>query len=275
MVSLVAHNLSLIRAGKLLLDDISLSARGAGSIAIIGPNGAGKSTLLKTFAGLLYPSAGAVALGDQALQHVPADERARTIGYMPQHFAPHWDIRVRDLLRISVERVGTAAAAVRVDEVLTTHAIGDFANRWWSTLSGGESARILLAMVTAIDPPILLADEPAAALDPLYRLDMIERIAKRGRTGICIAVMHDIDLAFRFFDRIVMMKNGQVVADGSAAELFETSHLEETFGVRFLRSKIDNVRFAGIGWPTGSPSAKQVAVVGARSTVGIVKAAPL
>lgn len=263
MVSLVAHNLSLTRGGRLLLDGISLSARETGSIAIIGPNGAGKSTLLKTLAGLLAPSAGAVALRGRALRDVPADERARTIGYMPQHFEPHWDIRVRDLLRISVERVGTPVAAARVEEVLTSHAIANFANRWWSTLSGGERARILLAMVTAIDPPILLADEPAAALDPLYRLDMIERIAKRGRSGLCIAVMHDIDLAFRFFDRIIMMKHGQIIADGSAAELFETSHLEETFGVRFLRSKIDNVRFAGIGWPTGSNSAKQVAVVGA------------
>jgi ABC-type cobalamin/Fe3+-siderophores transport system ATPase subunit len=262
MVSLVAQDISLARSGRLLLDRVSLSARGIGSIAIIGPNGAGKSTLLKTLAGLNVPSQGEVALDDRPMSAVSAAERARTIGYLPQHFAPHWDIRARDLLRISIERVSARPASANLEDVLATHAIEPFADRWWSTLSGGEQARILLAMVTAIDPPILLADEPAASLDPRYRLDMIKRITRRGSSGLCIAVMHDIDLAFRFFDRIIMMDRGVIVADGPAAELFETSHLEETFGVQFLRSTIDNIRLAAIGWPIGASSARQVARAG-------------
>lgn len=249
MVSLVADGVSVIRSDRTLLNAVSFATGATGSIAIIGPNGAGKSTLLKALAGLETPTEGVVKLDGTSVAELPAARRAQAIGYVPQHFNPHWDIRVCDLMRIALERARLPNIQSALDRSLSAHDLEVFRDRWWSTLSGGERSRVLLAMVVATDPPILLADEPSASLDPRCRLDLIARIADHGRTGVCVVVMHDIDLAFRYFDRIVMMNGGRIVADGSADSLFEPSLLDDMFGVRFARSHQDDVRFISAGWP--------------------------
>mgnify|MGYP002619966657 CR=1 FL=1 len=253
MVSLAAERISVVRTDRRLLDSVSFATGESGSIAIIGPNGAGKSTLLKVLAGLETPTEGTVTLAGEPLAGMPAARRSDAIGYVPQHFNPHWDIRVRDLMRISLERArleNNIQATLQL--TLARHGLEAFRDRWWSTLSGGERSRVLLAMVVATDPPVLLADEPSASLDPRCRLDLIARIADHGRTGVCVVVMHDIDLAFRFFDRIVMMNGGRIVADGSADSLFEPSLLDDMFGVRFARSRQEDLRFISAGWPLRS-----------------------
>ncbi len=249
MVSLVAEGITVVRTDRRLLDGISFATGKSGSIAIIGPNGAGKSTLLKMLAGLETPTEGTVTLDGKHLSDIPAAHRAQVVGYVPQHFNPHWDIRVRDLMRIALERVRLPNVQSALERSLSEHDLEPFRDRWWSTLSGGERSRVLLAMVVATDPPILLADEPSASLDPRCRLDLIARIANHGQTGVCVVVMHDIDLAFRYFDRIVMMNGGRIVADGTADSLFEPSLLDDMFGVRFARSQQDDLRFISAGWP--------------------------
>lgn len=252
MVSLVADGISVVRSDRRLLDGVSVATGESGSIAIIGPNGAGKSTLLKALAGLETPTEGTITLAGRPLADMPATRRSEAIGYVPQHFNPHWDIRVRDLMRISLERARLENIQATLERTLAQHGLETFRDRWWSTLSGGERSRVLLAMVVATDPPVLLADEPSASLDPRCRLDLIARIADHGRTGVCIVVMHDIDLAFRFFDRIVMMNEGRIVADGSADSLFEPTLLDDMFGVRFARSHQEDLRFISAVWPLPS-----------------------
>ncbi|MBS0539989.1 MAG: ABC transporter ATP-binding protein [Proteobacteria bacterium] len=234
MTAIVANRLVVKRGEATLLDDLSLSFGATGSVALIGPNGAGKSTLLKVLAGLEAPNAGAVSVQGRALASMSAAERVRTIGFLPQHFEPHWDLAVRDLVRLGAERGGRPSGDA-VEQALTRYELGALAGRRWSTLSGGENARVLLAMVLVADPAVLLADEPAAALDIRHRLDVVQALAERGRDRLSVVVVHDLDLAFRFFERVVVLVGGKVMADAPAAELLDDPRLDEAFGVRFER----------------------------------------
>jgi iron complex transport system ATP-binding protein len=241
MSALVAENLRVARGKSTLLRDLSLFFNATESVAIIGPNGAGKSTLLKALAGTEAPTDGQVRLGRRNLADLPAAERAQQIGFLPQHFEPHWDLSVVELLEVGAGR----ARSLPVDALETTMAafeLGGLERRRWSTLSGGERARVLLAMVLVVDPPVLLADEPAASLDIRHRLDLVQALADRGEEKLSVVVMHDLDLAFSFFDRVVLLAKGELIADGPAAQLVSDPRLDDAFGVRFERLR------AGEGW---------------------------
>ncbi|MBN9091033.1 MAG: ABC transporter ATP-binding protein [Reyranella sp.] len=234
MTVLTAENLRVARGKSTLLRDVSLTFHATESVAIIGPNGAGKSTLLKALAGTEAPTDGQVRLGRRNLAELPAAERAQEIGFLPQHFEPHWDLSVVELLEIGAGR----ARSLPVDALENTVAafeLGGLERRRWSTLSGGERARVLLAMVLVVDPPVLLADEPAASLDIRHRLDLLKALAERGEDRLSVVVVHDLDLAFSFFDRVVVLARGELIADGPAAELVSDPRLDDAFGVRFER----------------------------------------
>jgi ABC-type cobalamin/Fe3+-siderophores transport system ATPase subunit len=194
MTVLSADGLSLRRGGASLLAGISLSLGPTGSVAVVGPNGAGKSMLLKVLAGILAPTGGQVRIGDQDLSRISGAARARQIGYLPQHFEPHWDLTVADLVRLGAERAGNPTKGV-VEEITARFELTALCGRRWSTLSGGERARVLLAMVLAVDPPALLADEPAASLDIRHRIDVVRSLVQRGTDRLSVVVMHDLDLA--------------------------------------------------------------------------------
>jgi iron complex transport system ATP-binding protein len=179
MTVLSADGLFLRRGGASLLSGISLSLGPTGSVAVVGPNGAGKSMLLKVLAGILAPTTGQVRIGDQDLARLSGAARARQIGYLPQYFEPHWDLTVADLVRLGAERAGNLTTDA-AEKVTATFELAALRGRRWSTLSGGERARLLLAMVLAVDPPVLLADEPAASLDIRHRIDAVRSLVRRG-----------------------------------------------------------------------------------------------
>ncbi|RIX71438.1 ABC transporter ATP-binding protein [Acidovorax cavernicola] len=224
-----AAHLFLQRQGRVLLDDISLDLPQRGAVALVGPNGAGKSTLLQVLAGQLAPERGGVALQGRPLRALDVRARARHIGYMPQRFEPHWDVTLHDLVQMRLPDPAQAA------QVLVQADLQPLAARRWSTLSGGERARGMLAAVLATDPPVLLADEPGAALDVQHRLALVQALARRGRERLVVVVMHDLDLAFECFDRVVVMHAGRVAMDGVPADLLHAPQLDEVFGVRFQR----------------------------------------
>jgi ABC-type cobalamin/Fe3+-siderophores transport system ATPase subunit len=236
MTGLAVDSLLVRRNGATLLDALSLSLGPTQSVAIIGPNGAGKSTLLKTMAGIAKPNGGTIRVGDRDLATLTHAERARTIGYLPQYFDPHWDLTVAELVRLGAERSDrlTAGAIEAVTERFELAVLG---RRRWSTLSGGERARVLLATVLVVDPPILLADEPAASLDIRHRLDVVRALTQRGGDRLSVVVVHDLDLAFTFFDRVVVIDRGKVVVDGPAKGLIDDRRIDEAFSVRFDRLK--------------------------------------
>ena len=193
--------------------------------SLIGPNPCTRAN---------WGPAYAIQFGFLAVLGFWASARSRRIGYLPQHFEPHWDLTAAQLVELGAHRLeGLGRDAIH--QVLTAHALDDLADRRWSTLSGGERARVLLAMVLVADPPILLADEPAAALDIRHRLDVAGLLAARGNDRLSVVVVHDLDLAFRFFDRVVVLHRGRVVADGTAGDLLHDARLDAAFGVRFER----------------------------------------
>lgn len=239
MTALVADKLTVKRGNATLLDGLSLSLGPTGAVAVIGPNGAGKSTLLKMLAGIETPTSGRILLGDRDLASLSHAARAHALGFVPQHFDPHWDLSVGELVRLGAER-GERVPQEAVDRIIAAFELSGLGHRRWSTLSGGERARVLLATVLVVDPPVLLADEPAASLDIRHRLDVIQALAARGRDRLSIVVVHDLDLAFSFFDRIVLVDRGTVVADAPAQALLDDPQLDAVFGVRFERLQTDD-----------------------------------
>jgi len=236
MTTIAADDLALRRSGATLLAEVSLSLGPTGSVAVIGPNGAGKSMLLRTLAGIETPTAGQVRIDGRNLARLSGAARARQIGYLPQYFEPHWDLPVIDLIRLGAERAKHDTDG-SVETVIAAFELAALRERRWSSLSGGERARVLLAMVLAVDPPVLLADEPAASLDIRHRLDVVQALARRGKDRLSVVVMHDLDLVFRFFDRAIMLNRGRIVTDGPARDLFDDPRLDAAFGVEFERFK--------------------------------------
>jgi ABC-type cobalamin/Fe3+-siderophores transport system ATPase subunit len=228
------RHITLRRGGATLLSDISFSAGPAGSVAIIGPNGAGKSMFLKTLAGIVPATSGQVFIDGTEIERLTRAERARNTGYLPQHFEPHWDLTVTDLIKLGAER-GGGTGSQTMEEALASFELTALRHRHWSTLSGGERGRVLLAMVLVVDPPVLLADEPGASLDIKHRLDLVQRLSLRSQKSLSVVVMHDLDLALRFFDRIVVIERGMIVADAAPSVLVEDRRLDATFGVTFER----------------------------------------
>lgn len=241
MSAVTVKALTLVRNGSTLLDGVSLQFPSAGSVAVIGPNGAGKSSLLKIMATVLAPTSGAVDVAGTDVRQLSGVERTRLIGYVPQQFEPHWDFSVTDLIHLGLSRA-RQAAAISVDDVLAAFELTAFRERRWASLSGGERGRVLMAMVQSTRPTILLADEPGASLDIQHRMQLSRALADYGRDHLAVVVMHDLDLAFRFFERVIVMDRGRITADGVAAELFQQPLLDATFGVRFERLRSASVQ---------------------------------
>jgi iron complex transport system ATP-binding protein len=234
MTRLAATGVGLKRGDAALLSDLSLGFEVGETVAIVGPNGAGKSLFLKILAGIERPTSGEISLNGRAMSGYSARQRAGSIGYVPQQFHPHWDFTVFDLVRLGAERAGAVAQSAVV-HAIEQAGLGPLRDRRWSSLSGGERARVLLTAVTAAGPSVLLADEPAASLDARYRIEVCKALARRQEGRLSIVVMHDLDLAFHLFDRVILMDVGRVVADGPAASVVQSDALDRVFGVRFDR----------------------------------------
>jgi iron complex transport system ATP-binding protein len=241
MSGVTVKELKLVRNESVLLDGVSLQFPATGSVAVIGPNGAGKSSLLKIMAAVLAPTSGAVDVAGTDVRQLSGAERTRLIGYVPQQFEPHWDFSVTDLIHLGLSRA-EQADTISVDDVLAAFELTAFRDRRWASLSGGERGRVLMAMVQSTRPTILLADEPGASLDIQHRMQLSRALADYGRDHLAVVVMHDLDLAFRFFERVIVMDRGRIIADGAAADLFQQPMLDATFGVRFERLRSASVQ---------------------------------
>jgi iron complex transport system ATP-binding protein len=205
---------------------------------VIGPNGAGKSTLLRTLAGLVPPAAGTVSLKGVPLSQLRSRERARSIAYLPQGGTIAWPLPVADVVALGRlphgERPGALSERGRdaVAAAMTQVGLQGLEDRPATELSGGERARTLLARALAVEAPVLLADEPVAALDPRHQLlvlDVLQGRARRG--GTVVAVMHDLAFAARFADEIVLLDSGTVRACGTPGEVLTEPLLAASFGI--------------------------------------------
>jgi len=234
---LTAEGLMVRLGGRAVLRDVSLAFRPGLVSAIVGPNGAGKSTLLSCLAGLRRPDAGEVRLDRRMIAAIPHRERARQIGYLPQIAEIAWRLDVHTFVRLGRtahrgvfgEDPGDVEA---VDRALRATAMAEFAGRDVTTLSGGERARALIARALAGEPAWLLADEPLTGLDLSHQIDAGKLLREVARGGVGVVVsLHDLSFAARVADRIVLIAEGCVLADGPPAAALAPPMLARAYGV--------------------------------------------
>jgi iron complex transport system ATP-binding protein len=225
-------------AGRALVADADLACRPGSLTVLVGPNGAGKTTLLRMAMGLLAPASGRVTIDGEPIAALAPIARARRIAYLPQARPLAWPQPVRDVVALGRFAYGAApgrlsdADCAAIDAALATCDLVDLAERASDTLSGGELARVHLARALAAQTPLIGADEPVAALDPLFQhqtMAIFRAAADAGR-GV-IAVIHDLSLAGRYADRMVWMQHGRIVAAGSPAETMTEARIRVVFGV--------------------------------------------
>lgn len=203
--------------------------------AICGPNGAGKSTLLSCLAGLLTPDHGTVLLGDRAIGTLPARERARAIGWLPQQPEIAWDVSVEALVALGrLPWAGAPAGETQaaIDGALAAMDLDAFRHRPVSQLSGGERARVLMARVLATRPLWLIADEPLASLDLAHAAALVARIRDQARQGAgVVLVLHDLASAMNHADRVLVLDGGRPAADGAPFEALSEDVIRSVWGV--------------------------------------------
>lgn len=237
MTDLKVEDLSIARGGRSLLRCVSFAAAAGEFIGIVGPNGAGKTTLLRALAGLETPFAGEVSLDGVAVADMTARRRARALAYLPQSREIHWAVTAEAVVSLgrfsygAPHRLGPADRAA-VEAALAAADCGSFRSRVASTLSGGELARVHLARALAAGTPMLIADEPTAALDLRHALSISALLrAKADAGGLIVAALHDLDLARRFCSRIIVVNAGAIIADGAPPGALGGTVLRQVFGV--------------------------------------------
>jgi iron complex transport system ATP-binding protein len=240
-----------------VLRDVSLSLSSGHLVALVGPNGAGKTTLLRAVAGLV-PSQGEVHIDGDVLSSLPLRERARRFAYLPQGHMVHWPLPVRDIValgRIPHGATDPARLTPRdgeaVQRAMQRADVVGFSERRITELSGGERSRVALARVLAVEAPVMLADEPTASLDPRYQIDVMTNLRNAADQGtLVIVVTHDLGLAARFADTVLVLSDGRLVSQGAPAEALSEKIMGGVFRISAYRAEYQReaviVAWAGI-----------------------------
>ena len=237
MSVLSCNGLSVTIADRSILSQVDLELRAGRVTAIVGPNGAGKSTLLACLAGLREPTAGHAALDGVALSQIRPRDRAKRMAFLPQTPEIAWAVEARTLVELGrTPFIGARGQAgedrAAVDRAMAAANVEAFAHRIVDTLSGGERARVLIARALAGEPEWLLADEPLTGLDPAHQLDaaaLFRRLADEGR-GV-VVTLHDLSLALRLADRVLVLAEGGIIADEPPATALTPEVLRRAYGV--------------------------------------------
>jgi iron complex transport system ATP-binding protein len=236
-MQLRVENLHAALGNARILSGLNLSLEGTRFIGLIGPNGVGKTTLVRAIAGLI-PFEGAITLDGASIASIPSATRARQIAYLAQGAESHWPLSVARLVALGrLPHLAPFAKPQAEDEAAIARAmqladVESFAARDVLTLSGGERARVLLARALAVEAPLMLVDEPVAALDPYHQLGVMEGLVAYARAGrMVVAVLHDLSLAARFCDELVLLNNGHVHAQGAPAAVLTPANLRDVYRI--------------------------------------------
>lgn len=230
---------SLVRGERKLLDNVSFCLESGEVVAIAGANGAGKTSLLRLLSGELPASSGRVMFDGEPLAAISLESRARSVAVLPQHSSLDFPFIAREVIlmgripHFTGDVVNQAIASELVERMQLTA----LASRPYTTLSGGERQRVQIARVLCqvwdcLDDAYILLDEPTAPLDLAHQLGVLELLHELSRRGAGIMlVIHDINLASRFCDRMTLMQSGRVIAEGLPVDVVTPAHISAAFGV--------------------------------------------
>jgi len=230
---LTGSKLSYRIGGRPIVSDVDIEVPAGELLALVGPNGAGKSTLLALLAGDLTPDAGQVAIAGRPLRGMRPKELARLRAVMPQQTVLQFAFTAAEVVALGVaggDAAGRKGTAALVSAALARTGCADLAGRAYPTLSGGEQARVTLARVLAQDAPVLLLDEPTAHLDLRHQLLVLRQARALADDGHAVAiVLHDVNLAARWADRVTVLADGRVVACGPPGAALTTATLSTVY----------------------------------------------
>jgi len=248
-MSLVASDINVTLSGKSILKNISVEFQDGKVIGLIGPNGAGKSTLIRALAGLQMVESGQISFNNQQLHSLPQLELAKKITYLPQIGECHWPMAVERVVMLGrhphvdshcSNDVDMQAVEQALKDTDITHLIGRSVNE----LSGGERARVMLARALATQSDVLLADEPIASLDPRHQIEvmvLLNKLAQQGKT--VIVVLHELHLAMRYCDSLVMIDQGQKKSEGLPNDVLTPINLNTVYGIGALFGNHQNTNW--------------------------------
>ena len=235
-----AENLSFVVAGRALVNGMNLAVKNGEMVALLGPNGAGKSTLLKLLCGQNKPSSGRIFFEDRTLEDWPLAELARRRAVLPQSSAVPFDFLAMEIVLLGRSPFGDAMSSLSLArEAMKKTECLHLAERVVTTLSGGEMQRVQLARVLVQiglhaggAPRCLMLDEPISNLDPSHQHSALAIARELARDGAAVlVVLHDINLAAQYADRLVMMKQGQLIVEGTPEQVVNEENMREVFGI--------------------------------------------
>lgn len=241
---LAAQQIAFSYNGHAVLRDVDVELERGGLIALLGPNGSGKTTLLKILTGILAPRDGRVTWEGGALGALNRREIARRIALVPQTLNVPFAFTVREIVllgrtpHIHALRGESARDRQAVEHALALTGTAAFADRVFGELSGGERQRVVIAMALAQQPQVLLLDEPTTHLDINHQIEVLELVRKLNREcGLTVlATMHDLNLAALYFERLILLRAGQIVARGTPREVLSQARVAQVFGTHVLVS---------------------------------------
>jgi iron complex transport system ATP-binding protein len=251
---LVLEGVSAAYGDRLALEAVNATFAAGKITGLVGANGAGKTTLLRAALGLLPLAGGDVRILDRPRSRWSREALARAMAYLPQGAEAHWPVQARKLVELGrLPYRQTLSQLAEADHIAVDLALArcdalELAARRVDQLSAGERARVLLARALATEAHILLADEPAAHLDPAHQLRLMELLRDEARRGRAVIVtLHELALASRFCDEIFVLAGGRVLASGNPQTALSDAHLATAFGIRPLKPS-DNEPFPIIPW---------------------------
>ncbi|NIJ42961.1 iron complex transport system ATP-binding protein [Parvibaculum indicum] len=254
MTELVLRHLHASLGGARIIHDVSLDIPGPGFIGLVGPNGAGKTTLIRAIASLI-PFEGDILLDGIPLSHSISPNHvrnlARRLAYLAQNAESHWPIEVSRLValgrlpHLEPFRKMREADEKAVERAMELADVARYRGRDVMSLSGGERARVLLARALAVEAPLLLVDEPVASLDPYHQLRIMEVLENYAKNAgrIVVAVLHDLSLAARFCDRLVLLHEGKIRAAGPPDTVLTDENLEDVYRVKVFSGREGETRY--------------------------------
>lgn len=246
-MSLVVKGLNVSLGDRPILRKLGFEGRRGELLALIGPNGAGKTTCLRALLGLIPSVADVLEAAGTPLAKLSLTERARLMAYIPQSRHVAWPLSVQGLVGLGrhPHRESARKSSAHVAKAIESVGLEALANRNVQSLSGGELALALLARALAVEAPMLLADEPVASLDLAHQIVVMERLRAIAGAGSCVlVVLHDLSLAARFCDRLLLLDQGRIAIEGSPAQVIADPALEIAYRVRLRRGLVAGVPIA-------------------------------